>query len=111
VSAAKIEVAGDTSATTKATMLYMVIEHFKDAPAIYRRFREKSRMMPDGLNYISSWIDHDFKVCYQLMQTNDFALFDRWTRNWNDLMEFEIVPVRSSAEASAIIAQKNELQN
>ena len=48
---------------------------------------------------VSSWIDHDFKVCYQLMQTNDFALFDRWTRNWSDLMEFEVVPVRSSAEA------------
>ena len=92
-------------------MLYMVIEQFKDAPAIYRRLREKGRMMPDGLNYVSSWIDTDLKVCYQLMQTEDTALFPRWTENWSDLMEFEIVPVRSSAEASAIIAQENELQN
>jgi len=67
--------------------------------------------MPDGLEYVSSWIDHDFKVCYQLMQTNDFALFDRWTGNWSDLMEFEVVPVRSSAEASVIIAKENELQD
>jgi hypothetical protein len=52
-------------------MLYMVIEQFKDAPAIYRRFREKGRMMPDGLSYISSWIDIDLKVCYQLMKTED----------------------------------------
>jgi hypothetical protein len=111
VSAAKIEVAGGTPATTEATMLYMVIERFKNAPAIYQRLREKGRMMPDGLEYVSSWIDHDFKVCYQLMQTNDFALFDRWTRNWTDLMEFEVVPVRSSAEASVIIAQENELQD
>jgi tRNA splicing endonuclease len=55
ISAAKLKVAGDTPATTEATMLYMVIEHFKNAPAIYRRLREKGRMMPDGLNYISSW--------------------------------------------------------
>lgn len=89
----------------------MVTEHFKDAPAIYRRFREKGRMMPDGLNYLSSWIDIEFKVCYQLMETEDVTLFERWTENWEDLMEFEIVPVRSSAEASAIVAQENELQD
>jgi hypothetical protein len=89
----------------------MVTEHFKDAPAIYRRFREKGRMMPNGLNYVSSWIDIEFKVCYQLMETEDVTLFEGWTENWEDLMEFEIVAVRSSADASAIIAQENELQN
>jgi hypothetical protein len=105
VSAAKIEVAGGTPATTEGTMLYMVTEHFKDAPAIYRRFREKGRMMPDGLNYISSWIDTEFQVCYQLMETEDVTLFDRWTENWDDLMEFKIVPVRTSAETAAILEQ------
>lgn len=84
-------------------MLYMVIERFKNAPAIYRRFRKKGRMMPDGLNYISSWIDTDLKVCYQLMETEDPALFPRWTENWDDLMEFKIVPVRTSAETTAIV--------
>jgi type VI protein secretion system component VasF len=83
-------------------MLYMVIEQFKDAPEIYRRFRGKGRMMPDGLAYISSWIDTDLKVCYQLMETEDPALFPRWTENWDDLMEFKIVPVRTSVEAAAI---------
>src|SRR2546426_10142158 len=91
-------------------MLYMVIEHFKDAPAIHQRLREKGRMMPDGLNYISSWIDTDFKVCYQLMEAEDVTLFERWTENWNDLMEFKIVPVRTSAEAAAI-AQGNDPSN
>ena len=82
-------------------MLYMVIERFKEGatPKIYRRFREKGRMMPEGLTYVSSWIDLDFKVCYQLMQTEDFALFDQWIDSWRDLMDFEIVPVRTSAEA------------
>jgi hypothetical protein len=84
-------------------MHYMVIERFKDAPVIYQRFREKGRMMPAGLEYISSWIDHDFKICWQLMQTEDFALFDKWIAHWRDLMDFEIVPVRTSAEAAQIM--------
>jgi Protein of unknown function (DUF3303) len=82
-------------------MLYMVIERFKEgaAPEIYRRLRTKGRMMPEGLDYISSWINLDLKVCWQLMQTEDFALFDLWIGNWRDLMDFEIVPVRTSGDA------------
>jgi uncharacterized protein DUF3303 len=86
-------------------MLYMVIERFKEgaAPEIYRRFRDKGRMMPEGLEYISSWIDLDFKICWQLMETENFTLFDRWIDNWRDLMDFEIVPVRTSAEMSELM--------
>ena len=82
-------------------MLYMIIEHFKEGAAqeIYRRFREKGRMTPEGLTYVSSWIDLDFKLCYQLMQTEQIALLDKWIANWRDLMDFEIVPVRTSSEA------------
>ena len=87
-------------------MLYMVTERFKDAPAIYQRLREKGRMMPEGLGYVSSWIDLDFKICWQLMQTEDFALFDRWIANWNDLIDFEIVPVRTSTEAVELMNAK-----
>ena len=87
-------------------MLYMVVERFKDAPEIYRRLREKGRMMPDGLEYVSSWIDHDLKVCWQLMKTEDFALFDRWIDNWRDLMDFEIVPVRPSAEVAELMKRE-----
>jgi hypothetical protein len=88
-------------------MLYMVIERFKDAPAIYQRFREKGRLMPDGLEYVSSWIDVDVSTCYQLMRTDNFALFQQWIDNWKDLMEFEIVPVRASAEvAESMQAEK-----
>jgi hypothetical protein len=89
-------------------MLYMVIERFKEgtAPEIYRRFREKGRMMPEGLEYISSWIDLGLKTCWQLMQTEDFALFERWIENWKDLINFEIVPVRTSAEAAEVMNGK-----
>ena len=79
-------------------MLYMVIERFKDAPSIYRRLREKGRIMPEGLEYVSSWIDVDLKTCWQLMRTDNESLLQAWTDNWKDLMDFKIVPVRTSAE-------------
>ena len=103
--AAELEIAGGTAAATKDAMLYMVIERFKADPAlIYQRLRERGRMMPVGLDYVSSWINLDLKICYQLMQTKDESLFALWTQNWKDLMEFEIVPVRTSAETTKIVA-------
>jgi hypothetical protein len=87
-------------------MLYMVVEHFKDAPAIYQRLREKGRMMPEGLEYVSSWIDVDLKTCWQLMRTDDESLLHAWADNWNDLMDLEIVPVRTSAEVREMIEKQ-----
>ena len=87
-------------------MLYMVIERFRDgaAPEIYRRFRERGRMAPEGLEYVSSWVDRDFRTCWQLMRAEDPALFAPWIAAWQDLAEFEIVPVRTSAEAAEAMA-------
>ena len=86
-------------------MLYVVIEHFKgrDAVEVYRRFREKGRMMPDGLKYIDSWIEPSYDRCFQLMETDDPTLFGQWIDNWDDLMDFEIVPVATSVETRATI--------
>lgn len=83
-------------------MLFMVIEQFRnhDAAAVYRRFREKGRMMPEGLNYVQSWVDDDLGRCFQLMETDDPNLFAAWTENWDDLVDFEIIPIISSAEAA-----------
>ena len=89
-------------------MHYMVVEKFKDVRAIYKRLQEKGRMMPDGLNYISSWIDHDLKTCWQVMETDDERLFRQWTDAWSDLMEFEIVPVRSSAEMRDFMSRSDQ---
>ena len=78
----------------------MVIETFKDRNEIYHRLAERGRMMPAGLNYLSSWVQTDFKKCFQLMETEDFTIFDDWIANWNDLVEFEIIPVMTSKEGS-----------
>jgi len=87
-------------------MLFMVIEHFHPGCAadVYGRFRERGRMAPDGLRYIASWVDLTYDRCFQVMETDDEALLKAWTSHWNDLIDFEIVPVRTSAEAAAAIA-------
>ena len=86
----------------------MVVGHFRDGDAapVYRRFREKGRMMPDGLEYISSWIDESLERCYQLMQTGDRRLLDQWMANWDDIMDFEVHSVITSAEAVERIAPR-----
>jgi hypothetical protein len=81
-------------------MLYMVVETFRDGTAVYRRFRERGRMMPQGLEYVDSWVTPDRNRCFQVMQCDDRRLLDEWMRNWADLVEFEVVPVVTSAEAA-----------
>jgi uncharacterized protein DUF3303 len=86
--------------------LYMVVEHFKnnDAVPIYRRFQARGRLTPDGLVYVSSWIDHKLERCYQLMETHDRALLEDWMTKWWDLVDFEVYPVVTSQEANERIA-------
>ena len=83
----------------------MVIEHFKPGKAaeIYRRFRERGRMAPDDVKYVASWVDLEFNRCFQVMEADDESRLREWTRHWEDLTDFEVVPVRTSAEAAAAI--------
>jgi len=86
----------------------MVVEHFKnkDAAPVYRRFRQNGRMAPEGLVYVSSWVDENFERCYQLMETSDRALLDEWMANWSDLVDFEVHPVLRSKDAAERIAPR-----
>jgi len=88
-------------------MLYMVIERYKnrDAGAVYRRFQARGRMLPEGLKYLDSWVEPNFDRCFQLMSSDDPDLFQEWISHWNDLVDFEIVPVRTSADASELITR------
>ena len=74
-------------------MNYMVIERFKPGKTeeLYARFHAKGRMLPEGLEYINSWLTRDRSTCFQLMSTNTPALFEEWIRNWSDLTDFEII--------------------
>jgi hypothetical protein len=84
-------------------MLYMVVERYKnrDAKSVYARFRERGRMLPEGLAYIDSWVEPNFNRCFQLMECDDAQLLQEWESHWQDLVEFEFVPVVRSNEAAA----------
>ena len=86
--------------------LFMVVEHFLNGEAapVYRRFRERGRLAPAGLTYLSSWVDERLATCYQLMETADPSLLEEWMRNWTDLVEFEVHPVVTSREAAQRVA-------
>jgi hypothetical protein len=86
----------------------MVIEHFKggDAAPVYRRFRDRGRLAPPGLTYVSSWVDTNFERCYQLMETDNPQLLDVWMAHWDDIVDCEVHPVMTSAEAAEKIAPR-----
>lgn len=89
--------------------LYMIIEHFRngDADPVYERFRQRGRLMPEGLSYVNSWITTDLTRCYQVMECDDRTLLDRWMEAWQDIMEFEVHPVITSNEAAARVHSGN----
>ena len=89
-------------------MLYMVIETFRsgDPVPVYRRFKDRGRLMPEGIEYRGSWVTDDLRRCFQVMECQDRSLLDQWMANWNDIMEFEVVPLVTSAEAVATVAPR-----
>jgi hypothetical protein len=87
-------------------MLFMILERFRDgdARAVYRRARDRGRMLPDGVTYVASWVDERFERCFQIMDCAHVDELRPWTEQWKDLVDFEIVPVVTSQEAFARIA-------
>ena len=87
-------------------MLFMVVEQFRnqDAKTIYRRLRDKGRMMPDGLKFVSSFVTADVARCFQLMECDDITHLQRWVAEWSDLMECEIVPVVAGKDTATALA-------
>lgn len=84
-------------------MLFMVVEQFKDAKAVYRRLRDNGRMLPDGLRYVGSWVELGYSRCFQLMECDDATLFQKWVIHWQDLVDFQVVPVVESKDAEKMI--------
>ena len=86
-------------------MLYMVIESFRggDPVPVYQRFKERGRMMPDGVEYRGSWVASDLSRCFQVMECEDRSLLDAWMANWSDLTSFEVIPVMTSDQARTAV--------
>jgi hypothetical protein len=89
-------------------MLYMVIEQFKngDPVPVYRRFRDQGRMVPNGLEYVSSWVDTNLERCFQIMETSNPELIANWITNWDDIVDFEVVPIIPSAAAATAVSPR-----
>jgi hypothetical protein len=81
----------------------MIIESFRDGDAapVYRRIRERGRLEPEGLGYVTSWVTSDMTRCFQVMECSNRALLDDWISRWSDLVDFRVVPVVDSSEAAA----------
>jgi len=89
---------------------YLVIEHFRnrDPVPVYRRFRVAGRLAPEGLGYITSWITEDMTRCYQIMEAANRGVLEQWMAQWSDLIDFEVMPVLSSAEVQRQLAPRLE---
>ncbi|HKA58001.1 MAG TPA: DUF3303 family protein [Gemmatimonadales bacterium] len=89
-------------------MQYLIIENFRgrDPVPVYRRFRERGRLAPPGLEYVGSWITEDLARCYQVMACNERHLLDEWMEQWRDLADFEVIPVLSSADVLVRLADR-----
>ncbi len=86
---------------------FMVIERFKggDPVPVYRRLREKGRMAPTGVEYVASYVTDDLTICYQVMK-GDRAKVDQWIAQWSDLIDFEVLPALTSAEAQTRVSPR-----
>ena len=89
-------------------MLFMVIERFKngDPLPVYRRMRDQGRMAAASLKYVNSWITEDLTTCYQVMETDNRALLDEWISRWSDIVDFEVIPALTSAQAQTRVAPR-----
>jgi hypothetical protein len=89
-------------------MFYMVVENYRggDALPVYRRLRDQGRLMPEGLRFVASWVTGDLRRCFQVVECDDDSLLAQWLARWEDLVEFEVLPVITSAAAAAAVAPR-----
>ena len=81
-------------------MVLMVIERFKPGSValIGERFKSRGRMLPEGVTYQASWVESSGVRCFQILEAANPELLQSWMSHWDDLIEFEIVPVLASAD-------------
>lgn len=91
-------------------MFFLVIENFKngDPKPVRERFVRDGRMMPVDLVYHESWIDPVNGRCFQIMETGDVEFLRQWMNRWEDLIDFEVIPVMPSQEYWTLVGKKTK---
>ena len=89
-------------------MTFLVVENFRDGNPVpvYRRFRDQGRLAPEGLRYVASWVARDLRRCFQVMECEDAHLLEAWKARWQDLVDFEVIPVMTSDEAMTAVGPR-----
>jgi len=90
-------------------MLFMVIERFErgDVIPVYDLAREKGRQLPEGLEFVDSWVEASFGRCFQLMRCDDASLLQEWVLAWRGTgVTFEIIPVLPGAQTAEVVARR-----
>lgn len=87
-------------------MLFMIIETFRngDPRPVYERFAKCGRLSPTGVEYVSSWVDESLSQCFQIMNAESREQIEEWIANWDDIVDFEVIPVITSTEAAERVA-------
>ena len=85
----------------------MVIEQFRDSDPlpVRKRFLDCGRMLPDGVTYHASWIDSERARCFQIMEADAANAFAPWIEQWADIVDFDVIPVQTSADYWAAVAE------
>lgn len=102
------DLVGTAPQMTTTEMQFMNVERFKDGRAdeVYRRLREKGRMMPDGLDYVDSWVEPSLERCFQVVECEDRSLIRQRIAQWDDLIEFGVVPFPKTQSVVSTMPEK-----
>ena len=66
----------------------------------------QGRLVTEGVAYVGSWVSADLTCCFQVMEAADRSALNEWLARWADLVDFDVVPVITSAEAQGAIAPR-----
>jgi hypothetical protein len=93
-------VTGMPGFSSKLLPMPLISEHFKhgDRKLVGERFTRNGRMMPDDIAYHASWLDATGARCFQIVEAPHLELLRPWLKRWEDLIDFEIVPVMTSGD-------------
>ena len=69
------------------------------------RFLETGAPPPEGVKLLHRWFTASHSQGFMLVETDDASHLFRWTSEWADLIDFQVEPVITDAEAAPILKE------